>query len=135
MLIDYRDASTPADVEGADLCIIGAGAAGISIAHSFIGTAMRVCLVERGGLGGKRINQQLRGGHPSAARRSTRAPAGCGYSAAAAISGVVVAYRWTAEVWDSAAGFHIVAGPCRTPSLSRTMCMRARFVGSSPMIS
>lgn len=33
-----------------DLCIVGAGAAGITIAREFIGTGIRVCLLEAGGL-------------------------------------------------------------------------------------
>jgi choline dehydrogenase-like flavoprotein len=34
-----------------DLCIIGSGAAGITIAREFIGSTVRVCLLEAGGLG------------------------------------------------------------------------------------
>lgn len=34
----------------ADICIIGAGAAGITIAREFAGTQQRVCLIESGGL-------------------------------------------------------------------------------------
>ena len=34
----------------ADLCIVGAGAAGISIAQALAGTGLRICLVESGGL-------------------------------------------------------------------------------------
>src|SRR5262249_18348214 len=33
-----------------DLCIIGSGAAGIAIAREFIGSSVRVCLLEAGGL-------------------------------------------------------------------------------------
>jgi choline dehydrogenase-like flavoprotein len=33
-----------------DLCIIGSGAAGITIAREFIGSSIRVCLLEAGGL-------------------------------------------------------------------------------------
>ncbi|MFT4255977.1 MAG: GMC oxidoreductase [Pseudoxanthomonas sp.] len=49
MIVDYRESSSPADIE-ADLCIVGAGPAGISIARSFIGSRVQVCLVESGGL-------------------------------------------------------------------------------------
>ncbi|MFT3757073.1 MAG: hypothetical protein QM769_14250 [Pseudoxanthomonas sp.] len=49
MIVDYRDRSLPADID-ADLCIVGAGPAGISIARSFIGSQIQVCLVESGGL-------------------------------------------------------------------------------------
>ena len=34
----------------ADICLIGAGAAGITIAHELAGSALRVCLVDGGGL-------------------------------------------------------------------------------------
>ena len=33
-----------------DLCIVGAGAAGITIAREFLNTNIRVCLLESGGL-------------------------------------------------------------------------------------
>lgn len=58
MIIDYLDGSSPTDVE-ADLCIIGAGAAGIAIARSFIGTSLSVCLIEGGGLAGEEKSQAL----------------------------------------------------------------------------
>lgn len=58
MIIDYLGGAHPQDVE-ADLCIIGAGAAGIAIAHSFIGSAVQVCLLESGGLGGEQRSQAL----------------------------------------------------------------------------
>lgn len=58
MIIDYLDGAHPEDVE-ADLCIVGAGAAGIAIAHSFLGTQVQVCLLESGGLGGEQRNQAL----------------------------------------------------------------------------
>lgn len=58
MIIDYLDRSGPDDFS-ADICIIGAGPAGISIARSFIGTSLSVCLVESGGLAGEERNQEL----------------------------------------------------------------------------
>ncbi|AIF48391.1 GMC oxidoreductase [Dyella japonica] len=58
MIIDYLGGAHPEDVE-TDLCIVGAGAAGIAIAHSFIGTSVQVCLLESGGLGGEQRNQAL----------------------------------------------------------------------------
>ncbi|MFA6231141.1 MAG: GMC family oxidoreductase [Rhodanobacter sp.] len=58
MTIDYLDGSAPADIE-ADICIVGAGPAGISMARAFIGTSVRVCLVESGGFAAEEINQQL----------------------------------------------------------------------------
>ena len=61
MIIDYLDRSGPDDFI-ADICIIGAGPAGISIARSFIGTSLSVCLVESGGLAGEDRNQELYAG-------------------------------------------------------------------------
>ena len=58
MIIDYRNETVPTDVE-ADLCIIGAGAAGLAIARTFLGTATKVCLIESGGLAGEEANQAL----------------------------------------------------------------------------
>ena len=58
MIIDYLDRSGPDDFV-ADICIIGAGPAGISIARSFIGTSLNICLVESGGLAGEDRNQEL----------------------------------------------------------------------------
>ena len=58
MIIDYLDGSGLAHIE-ADLCIIGAGAAGIAIARTFIGTSVSVCLIESGGLAGENSSQAL----------------------------------------------------------------------------
>ena len=58
MIIDYLDKSAVADYQ-ADLCVIGAGPAGIAIARSFIGTSTTVCLIEGGGLAGEVRSQSL----------------------------------------------------------------------------
>jgi choline dehydrogenase-like flavoprotein len=58
VIIDHLHGSTPSSIE-TDICVIGAGAAGIAIAHAFVGTSTRVCLVESGGLAGERKSQQL----------------------------------------------------------------------------
>ncbi|MET0256270.1 MAG: GMC oxidoreductase [Luteibacter sp.] len=58
MILDYLDPSAPADLQ-ADLCVIGAGPAGIAIARSFIGSSVTVCVVEGGGLGGEDRSQSL----------------------------------------------------------------------------
>jgi choline dehydrogenase-like flavoprotein len=47
--LDAREIGSSANI-GADLCIVGAGAAGITIAHEFANTGIRVCLLEAGGL-------------------------------------------------------------------------------------
>ena len=48
MILDFREYDGP-DVLEADLCIVGAGAAGISLAREFVGHPFDVCLVESGG--------------------------------------------------------------------------------------
>lgn len=58
MILDYLDGSVPADHQ-ADLCVIGAGPAGIAIARAFLGTKVRVLLVESGGLAGEDRTQAL----------------------------------------------------------------------------
>jgi choline dehydrogenase-like flavoprotein len=58
VIIDYLDASAAADYQ-ADLCVIGAGPAGIAIAQAFLGTSTTVCLIEGGGLTGEDRSQSL----------------------------------------------------------------------------
>ncbi len=48
MIEDFRDADSGAFIE-ADLCIVGAGAAGLTLATEFIGTGIRVVVLESGG--------------------------------------------------------------------------------------
>ncbi len=61
MLIDYRAADAPDDFD-AQLCIVGGGPAGIILAHQFLGTSIRVCLLEGGGLSGDAEIQSLYAG-------------------------------------------------------------------------
>jgi choline dehydrogenase-like flavoprotein len=49
MLRDARELDDASTIE-CDLCIIGAGAAGITLARSFAGGALKLCLLESGGL-------------------------------------------------------------------------------------
>lgn len=49
MIVDFRTVDDGLSVD-ADLCIVGAGAAGISLAREFAGTGVSVCVVESGGL-------------------------------------------------------------------------------------
>jgi choline dehydrogenase-like flavoprotein len=58
VIIDYLASSAAGDID-ADLCIIGAGAAGIAIARHFIGTSITVCLIEGGGATGEEQSQSL----------------------------------------------------------------------------
>jgi choline dehydrogenase-like flavoprotein len=58
MYIDARriPAGTTLD---ADVCIVGAGAAGIALAREFVGGPLRVCLLESGGFRMDRATQRL----------------------------------------------------------------------------
>ncbi|MGH7564021.1 MAG: FAD-dependent oxidoreductase, partial [Gemmatimonadota bacterium] len=49
MLIDARELPDATEIDS-DVCIVGAGAAGITIARELAGTPLRVCLLESGGL-------------------------------------------------------------------------------------
>ncbi|MEO6517768.1 MAG: GMC oxidoreductase [Pseudoxanthomonas sp.] len=58
MINDYRNLSTPNEID-VDLCIVGAGAAGLAIARTFIGSDAKVCLIESGGFTGEESSQAL----------------------------------------------------------------------------
>lgn len=49
MFVDFRSPEAPQDIH-CDLCIIGAGAAGITLACALIDSGIQVCLLESGGL-------------------------------------------------------------------------------------
>lgn len=49
MIVDFAQRDTPSEFD-TDLCIIGAGAAGIAIANEFHGSTFKILLVESGGL-------------------------------------------------------------------------------------
>jgi choline dehydrogenase-like flavoprotein len=49
MFVDARLLAETTEVR-ADVCVIGAGPAGITLAREFIGTSLEVCLLESGGL-------------------------------------------------------------------------------------
>jgi choline dehydrogenase-like flavoprotein len=57
MIGDLNDAAITGGLS-ADLCIIGSGAAGISLAREFIGTAVRVVILEAGGSGFESRSQE-----------------------------------------------------------------------------
>lgn len=61
MFIDGRKIEDKAVIE-ADICIIGAGAAGITLAREFIGSSFNVCLLESGGLEFDKETQSLYNG-------------------------------------------------------------------------
>jgi choline dehydrogenase-like flavoprotein len=58
MVLDGRSLTDGHTVE-ADVCIVGAGAAGITLAREFVGAPFRVCLVEGGGFEGDAETQAL----------------------------------------------------------------------------
>lgn len=58
MIIDIRTLPTNSDIR-CDLCIIGAGAAGITIAQKFIGSSVNVIMLESGGLRYDERTQEL----------------------------------------------------------------------------
>ena len=61
MLSDARELANDQQVEG-DVCIVGAGPAGISVAHELIGNGARVWLLESGGRDVERRAQRLNRG-------------------------------------------------------------------------
>jgi len=58
MLVDLRELEAGSRLE-CDLCIIGAGVAGITLARQFIGSKTRVCLLESGGTDFETDTQEL----------------------------------------------------------------------------
>jgi choline dehydrogenase-like flavoprotein len=69
MFVDARGIDNDTLIE-ADLCIIGAGAAGIALAREFVDTGVNVCLLESGGLAANWETQALAGGQISGQRYS-----------------------------------------------------------------
>ena len=64
MVIDARTIEQDSCIE-ADLCIVGAGAAGITLAHKLAHTTLRICLIESGGRQFDRRTQSLYRGENS----------------------------------------------------------------------
>jgi choline dehydrogenase-like flavoprotein len=58
MILDFRELENHAVIE-ADLCIIGAGAAGITVAHEFLNSKRHVVVIESGGFELDRDTQSL----------------------------------------------------------------------------
>ncbi len=61
MFVESRSLPDGTIIES-DICVIGAGAAGIAIAHALIGTGLRVALIESGGLEFESPTQALAAG-------------------------------------------------------------------------
>ena len=49
MIIDTRRGAVPSEID-CDLCIVGGGAAGLTVAHELADTRLSICLLEGGGL-------------------------------------------------------------------------------------
>jgi choline dehydrogenase-like flavoprotein len=60
MYVDSRRLDTKRAID-TDVCVIGAGAAGITLALELAGQRFRVCLLESGGLTGDRATEELNG--------------------------------------------------------------------------
>jgi choline dehydrogenase-like flavoprotein len=58
VIVDARSLPEGETIE-TDVCIVGAGVAGITLAREFIGQEFRVCLLESGGLEPDRVTQSL----------------------------------------------------------------------------
>ncbi|MBW4430264.1 MAG: hypothetical protein KME28_00435 [Pelatocladus maniniholoensis HA4357-MV3] len=63
MIIDAQTIAEDTVVDS-DICIVGSGAAGITLAKEFLGTSYRVCLLESGGLEPDELTQSLSEGYP-----------------------------------------------------------------------
>ena len=74
-IIDGRNIAGGTQIN-TDICIIGAGAAGITIAREFVGTLQQVCLIESGGLSFDSATQSLYEmkniGHPQLEKTPSR---------------------------------------------------------------
>ena len=96
MIIDGRSLPDNALIE-ADVCIVGAGVAGVTLARELCGTDVRVCVLESGGLNPETATQSLCGGenvgHPYFPLDTARSRNFGGSS-----------YRWLAELGDGRVG-------------------------------
>ncbi len=72
MIVDARTLPSGTELDS-DICIIGAGTAGISLALQFIGTRFKVCQIESGGLAPDRELQALADGDSIGMRYSSLA--------------------------------------------------------------
>jgi len=61
LILDYLDPSAPDDYQ-CDVCIVGAGPAGITIATAFARSRFSICMLESGGLESERATQALNDG-------------------------------------------------------------------------
>ena len=61
MIIDARQGAVPTEIE-CDLCIVGGGAAGLTVAHELADSRLSICLLEGGGLRIQASTQSLLAG-------------------------------------------------------------------------
>jgi choline dehydrogenase-like flavoprotein len=96
MIIDGRSVSNNALID-TDVCIVGAGVAGVTLAREFRGTGLRVCVLESGGVKPDTSTQSLcdgeNVGHPYFPLNTARSRNFGGSS-----------YRWLAELGDGRLG-------------------------------
>jgi len=96
MIVDARSLPKNETIE-TDVCIVGAGVAGITLAREFIGEKFRVCLLESGGLGPDRATQSLYWGenigHPYYSLDTART---CSFGGSS--------HRWIIELGNSSLG-------------------------------
>jgi hypothetical protein len=99
MIIDARTLPENKTVE-TDVCIVGAGIAGIALAREFIGGGFRVCLLESGGLCPDRVTQALfwgeNIGHPYFPLDTARA---CGFGG--------TSNKWSVPIGDNRLGVRL----------------------------
>ena len=74
MFVDFRAPEAPQDIR-CDLCIIGAGAAGITLACALIDSGIQVCLLESGGFENAADTQALYDG--ASVGLANASPSGC----------------------------------------------------------
>ena len=110
MLSDARTVSSGTALDY-DVCIVGAGAAGITVAVELMGTPVRVCLLESGGLVPDPATQQLyRGQSVGHAYYPLDVPR-LRYSEAQRTTGPAIAGRSSEVIWKCARGSPRAAGP------------------------
>jgi choline dehydrogenase-like flavoprotein/predicted dehydrogenase len=68
---DLRETDAHVEID-ADLCIVGSGPAGMSVALQFEGTALRVCMIESGGFGPDRAVEALNAIESVGVRRASQ---------------------------------------------------------------
>ena len=118
-MIDARQLENGHGIK-ADLCIVGAGPAGIAIAKEFAQSRLRVALIESGGLDFDADTWSWPKGRPLGFLTRCR-DRGCAISAARQITGTETYAHWSIWILRNVPGFHTAVGPsaARTGRLLR----------------